>query len=195
MAKKKSKKKTKCSYKPDKEYITKTICIKNANKSKFNKIKEYIELILAEKNHIVVSVPLCDRYLIHKGILKKEKFDKQYQSLEQLDKSVPKTDIQEARFDVHVKLKNMYDACEFGSYRTKIRRKPKNKKKLEELRLRKNYKSYKNDSYESDLSTLVSYICKQISYSDYIPNEGTLREQLEKDLFEVEIQTKKIFNC
>ena len=28
------------------------------------------------------------------------------------------------------KLKNMYDACEFGSYRTKIKRKPKNKKKL-----------------------------------------------------------------
>ena len=129
MANKKSKKKTKCSYKPDKEYITKTICIKNANKSKFNKIKEYVELILAEKNHIVESVPLCDRYLIHKGVLKKEKFDKQYQSLEQLDKNVPKTDIQEARFDVYVKLKNMYNACEFGSVRTKIKRKPKDKKK------------------------------------------------------------------
>ena len=134
MVKKKSKKKTKCSYKPDKEYITKTICIKNVNKSKFNKVKKYVELILAEKNYIVESVPLCDRYLIHKGTLKKEKFDKKYQSLEQLDKSVPKTDIQEARFDVHVKLKNMYDACEFGYVRTKIRKKPKNKKKLEELK-------------------------------------------------------------
>lgn len=79
MAKKKSKKKTKCSYKPDKEYITKTICIKNVNKNKFDKVKKYVELILAEKNNIVENVPLCDRYLIHKGILKKEKFDKQYQ--------------------------------------------------------------------------------------------------------------------
>lgn len=49
MAKKKSKKKTKCSYKPDKEYITKTICIKNVNKNKFDKVKKYVELILAEK--------------------------------------------------------------------------------------------------------------------------------------------------
>lgn len=193
MAKKKSKKKTKSSYMPNKEYITKTLCIKNVNKSKFNKIKEYVELILAEKNHIVENVPLCDRYLIHKGTLKKEKFDKQYQSIEQLNKNVPKTDIQEARFDVHVKLKNMYDACEFGSVRTKIKRKPKNKKKLKELKLRKNYKSYKNKSYESDLSTLVSYICKQISYSDYILDEGTLRKKLEKKLIDKELQTKKIF--
>ena len=194
MAKKKSKKKTKCSYKPDKEYITKIICIKNVNKNKFNKIKEYVKLILAEKNHIVENVPLCDRYLIHKGTLKKEKFDKQYQGLEQLDKSVPKTDMHETRADVCVKLKNMYDACEFNSYRTKIRKKPKNKKKLEKLRLRKNYKSYKNDSYESDLSTLIGYICKQISYSNYMPNEGALREQLEKDLIDTELQTKRIFN-
>ena len=163
MAKKKSKKKTKSSCRPDREYITKIICIKNVNKSKFDKIKKYVELILAEKNHIVESVPLYDRYLIHKGILKKEKFDKQYQNLEQLDKNVPKTDIQQARYDICVKLKNMYDACEFNSYRTKIKRKPKDKKKLEELKLRKNYKSYKNESYESDLSTLISYICKQIS--------------------------------
>lgn len=193
MAKKKSKKKIKCSYKPDKEYISKTLCIKDVNKGKFNKIKEYVELILAEKNHIVQSVPLCGRYLIHKGTLKKEKFDKQYQNVEQLNKSVPKTDIQEARFDVHVKLKNMYDACEFGSVRTKIKKKPKNKKKLKELKLRKNYKSYKNKSYESDLSTLVSYICKQISYSDYIPDEGTLKKQLEIDLINKELKTKKIF--
>lgn len=194
MTKKKSKKKTKCSYKPDKEYITKTICIKNVNKGKFDKVKKYVELILAEKNHIVENVPLCDRYLIHKGTLKKEKFDKQYQSIEQLDKSVPKTDIQEARFDVHVKLKNMYDACEFGSVRTKIKSKLKDKKKLKELKLRKNYKSYKNKSYESDLSTLISYICKQISYSDYIPNESTLREELEENLIDTELQTKRIFN-
>lgn len=194
MAKKKSKKKTKSSCRPNREYITKIICIKNANKGKFNKIKEYVELILAEKNHIVESVPLCDRYLIHKGILKKEKFDKKYQSLEQLDKSVPKTDIQQARYDVCVKLKNMYDTCEFNSYKTKIRKKPKNKKKLKEFKSRKNYKSYKNDSYESDLSTLISYICQQISYSDYIPSEGILREQLEKNLIDTELQTKKIFN-
>ena len=194
MAKKKSKKKTKSSCRPNKEYITKTLCIKNVNKGKFDKIKKYVELILAEKNHIVESVSLCDKYLIYKGILKKEKFDKQYQSLEQLNKNVPKTDIQQARYDVCVKLKNMYDACEFNSYRTKIKRKSKDKKKLEELKLRKNYKSYKNESYESDLSTLISCICKQISYSDYIPNECTSREQLEKDLMDIELQTKKIFN-
>lgn len=193
MAKKKSKKKTKCSYKPDREYISKTLCIKNVNKGKFNKIKEYVELILAEKNHIVENVPLYDRYLIHKGILKKEKFNKQYQSVEQLNKSIPKTDMHEARFDTHVKLKNMYDACEFSSYRTKIRKKPKNKKKLKELKSRKNYKSYKNKSYESDLSTLISYICKQISYSDHIPDEGTLKKQLEIDLINKELQAKKIF--
>ena len=91
------------------------------------------------------------------------------------------------------KLKNMYDACEFNSVRTKIKRKPKDKKKLEELKLRKNYKSYKNESYESDLSTLISYICKQISYSDYISNKDILREQLEKNLIDIELQTKKIF--
>ena len=193
MANKKSKKKTKCSYKPNREYITKIICIKNSNKNKFNKVKKYVELILAEKNHIVKNVPLCDRYLIHKGILKKEKFNKQYQNLEQLNKSIPKTDMHEARFDVYVKLKKMYDACKFNSYRTKIKRKPKDKKKLEELKLRKNYKSYKNESYESDLSTLISYICKRISYSDYIPSEDILREQLEKDLIDIELQTKKIF--
>ena len=193
MANKKSKKKTKCSYKPNREYITKIICIKNANKNKFNKIKEYVELILAEKNHIVKSVPLYDKYLIHKGVLKKEKFNKQYQNLEQLNKSIPKTDMHETRFDVYVKLKNMYDACEFNSYRTKIKKKSKNKKKLEELKSRKNYKSYKNESYESDLSTLISYICKRISYSDYIPSEDILREQLEKDLIDIELQTKKIF--
>lgn len=194
MAKKKSKKKTKCSYKPDREYITKTICIKNANKSKFNKIKEYVELILAEKNHIVESVPLCDRYLIHKGALKKEKFDKQYQSLEQLDKNVPKTDIQEARFDVYVKLKNMYDACEFNSVRTKIKRKPKDKKKLEELKLRKNYKSYKNESYESDLSNLISYICKQIVYVNYISEKEICKKELEINLINIELKEKKIFS-
>ena len=193
MANKKSKKKTKCSYKPNREYITKTLCIKNVNKGKFNKVKKYVELILAEKNHIVENVPLCDRYLIHKGILKKEKFNKQYQNLEQLNKSIPKTDMHEARFDVYVKLKNMYNACEFNSYRTKIKRKPKDKKKLEELKLRKNYKSYKNESYESDLSTLISYICKQISYSDYVPNKSISRKQLEKDLIDTELQTKKIF--
>ena len=193
MANKKSKKKTKCSYKPNREYITKTLCIKNVNKGKFNKVKKYVELILAEKNHIVENVPLCDRYLIHKGILKKEKFNKQYQNLEQLNKSIPKTDMHEARFDVYVKLKNMYNACEFNSYRTKIKRKPKGKKKLEELKLRKNYKSYKNESYESDLSTLISYICKQISYSDYVPNKSISRKQLEKDLIDTELQTKKIF--
>lgn len=193
MAKKKSKKKTKSSYMPNKEYITKTLCIKNVNKGKFNKIKEYVELILAEKNHIVKNVPLSDRYLIHKGTLKKEKFDKQYQSIEQLDKSVPKTDIQQARCDVCVKLKNMYDACEFGSVKTKIKGKPKDKKKLEELKSKKNYKSYKNKSYESDLSILISCICQQISYSDYIPDEGTLRKKLEKDLINKELKTKKIF--
>ena len=193
MANKKFKKKTKCSYKPNREYITKTLCIKNVNKGKFNKVKKYVELILAEKNHIVENVPLCDRYLIHKGILKKEKFNKQYQNLEQLNKSIPKTDMHEARFDVYVKLKNMYNACEFNSYRTKIKRKPKGKKKLEELKLRKNYKSYKNESYESDLSTLISYICKQISYSDYVPNKSISRKQLEKDLIDTELQTKKIF--
>lgn len=193
MARKKSKKKTKCSYKPDKEYITKTLCIKNINKGKFDKIKKYVKLILAEKNNIVENVPLCDRYLIHKGTLKKEKFDGQYRKLEQLNKSVPKTDMQQARYDICVKFKNMYDACEFNSYRTKIRKKPKNKKKLAKLRSRKNYKSYKNDSYESDLSTLISYICQQISYSDYIPNEGTLRKKLEKDLINKELQIKKIF--
>ena len=194
MAKKKSKKKTKCSYKPDREYITKTICIKNANKSKFNKIKEYVELILAEKNHIVESVPLCDRYLIHKGALKKEKFDKQYQSLEQLDKSVPKTDIQEARFDVYVKLKNMYEACEFNSVRTKIKRKPKDKKKLEELKLRKNYKSYKNESYESDLSALINCICKQVAYINYVPEKEICKKELEINLINVELKEKKIFS-
>ena len=194
MANKKSKKKTKCSYKLDREYITKTICIKNANKSKFNKIKEYVELILVEKNHIVESVPLCDRYLIHKGALKKEKFDKQYQSLEQLDKNVPKTDIQEARFDVYVKLKNMYDACEFNSVRTKIKRKPKDKKKLEELKLRKNYKSYKNESYESDLSTLISYICKQVAYINYVPEKEICKKELEINLINVELKEKKIFS-
>ena len=193
MAKKKSKKKTKSSCRPNREYITKIICIKNANKNKFNKIKKYVELILAEKNHIVESVPLCDKYLIHKRILKKEKFNKQYQNLEQLNKSIPKTDMHEARFDVYVKLKNMYNAYEFNSYRTKIKRKPKDKKKLEELKLRKNYKSYKNESYESDLSTLISYICKQISYSDYVPNKSISRKQLEKDLIDTELQTKKIF--
>ena len=194
MANKKSKKKTKCSYKPNREYITKTLCIKNVNKGKFNKVKKYVELILAEKNHIVENVPICDRYLIHKGILKKEKFNKQYQNLEQLNKSIPKTDMHEARFDVYVKLKNMYNACEFNSYRTKIKRKPKDKKKLEELKLRKNYKSYKNESYESDLSTLISYICKQISYSNYIPDEGTLREKLEINLIDIELKEKKIFS-
>ena len=194
MANKKSKKKTKCSYKLDREYITKTICIKNANKSKFNKIKEYVELILVEKNHIVESVTLCDRYLIHKGALKKEKFDKQYQSLEQLDKNVPKTDIQEARFDVYVKLKNMYDACEFNSVRTKIKRKPKDKKKLEELKLRKNYKSYKNESYESDLSTLISYICKQVAYINYVPEKEICKKELEINLINVELKEKKIFS-
>ena len=105
MAKKKSKKKTKSSRRPDREYIIKTLCIKNVNKGKFNKIKEYVELILTEKNHIVKNVPLCDRYLIHTGTLKKEKFDKQYQSLEQLDKDIPKTDIQQVRYDVCIKLK------------------------------------------------------------------------------------------
>ena len=194
MANKKSKKKTKCSYKPDREYITKTICIKNANKSKFNKIKEYVELILAEKNHIVESIPLCDKYLIHKGILKKEQFDDKYRKLEQLDKSVPKTDMQQARYDICVKLKNVYDACEFNSVRTKIKRKPKDKKKLEELKLRKSYKSYKNESYESDLSTLINYICKQIVYINYISEKEICKKELEINLINVESKEKKIFS-
>ena len=180
--------------KENKEYITKTICFKNVNKNKFEKIKKYVEEVLIEKNHIVESVPLCDRYLIHKNKLKKYDFDKKYQNLEQVNEELSKTDIQEARFDVYVKLKNMYNACEFNSYRTKIKRKPKDKKKLEELKLRKNYKSYKNESYESDLSTLVSYICKQMIYVNYVPEKEICKKELEINLINVELKEKKIFS-
>lgn len=180
--------------KENKEYITKTICFKNVNKNKFEKIKKYVEEVLIEKNHIVESVPLCDRYLIHKNKLKKYDFDKKYQNLEQVNEELSKTDIQEARFDVYVKLKNMYNVCEFNSYRTKIKRKPKDKKKLEELKLRKNYKSYKNESYESDLSTLVSYICKQMIYVNYVPEKEICKKELEINLINVELKEKKIFS-
>ena len=88
----------------------------------------------------------------------------------------------------------MYDACEFGSIRTKIKRKPKDKKKLEELKLRKNYKSYKNESYESDLSTLISYICKQIIYVNYMPEKEVCKKELEINLINIELKEKKIFS-
>lgn len=35
--------------KDNKEYITKTICFKNVNKNKFEKIKKYVEEVLIEK--------------------------------------------------------------------------------------------------------------------------------------------------
>ena len=114
--------------------------------------------------------------------------------MEQLDKNVPKTDIQEARFDVYVKLKNMYDACEFNSVRTKIKRKSKDKKKLEKLKLRKNYKSYKNESYESDLSNLINYICKQVAYINYVPEKEICKKELEINLINAELKEKKIFS-
>ena len=78
------------------------------------------EKVLIEKNNIVENVSVIDKFLIHKNKLKKYDFDKKYQNLEQVNKELSKTDIQEARYDIYVKLKNMFNACEFNSVKTKI---------------------------------------------------------------------------
>ena len=159
--------------KENKEYITKTICFKNVNKNKFEKIKKYIEEVLIEKNNIVENVSVIDKFLIHKNKLKKYDFDKKYQNLEQVNKELSKTDIQEARFDIYVKLKNMFNACEFNSAKTKIN-KNYNKIKLKN----KNAKSFKNETWDSDLSTLISYICKQMVYVNYVSKKRSLQKRV-----------------
>ena len=175
--------------KDNKEYITKTICFKNVNKNKFEKIKKYVEEVLIEKNNIVDNVSVIDKFLIHKNQLKKYDFDKKYQNLEQINKELSKTDIQEARFDIYVKLKNMFNACEFNSIKTKMN-KNYNKVKLKN----KNVKSFKNEVWDSDLSNLINYICKQIVYIDYIPEKEICVKELEINLIKTELKEKKIFS-
>ena len=175
--------------KENKEYITKTICFKNVNKNKFEKIKKYVEEVLIEKNNIVENVSVIDKFLIHKNKLKKYDFDKKYQNLEQVNKELSKTDIQEARFDIHVKLKNMFNACEFNSVKTKIN-KNYNKIKLKN----KNAKSFKNEIWDSDLSALISCICKQMVYISYISEKEVCKKELEINLIDVELKEKKIFS-
>ena len=173
--------------KDNKEYITKTICFKNANKNKFEKIKKYVEEVLIEKNNIVDNVSLIDKFLIHKNVLKKYDFDKKYQNLKQINKELSKTDIQEARFDIYVKLKNMFNACEFNSIKTKVN---KNYRKVKF----KNAKSFKNEVWDSDLSNLINYICKQIVYIGYIPEKVVCEKELEINLIKTELEEKKIFS-
>ena len=175
--------------KENKEYITKTICFKNVNKNKFEKIKKYVEEVLIEKNNIVENVSVIDKFLIHKNKLKKYDFDKKYQNLEQVNKELSKTDIQEARFDIYVKLKNMFNACEFNSVKTKIN-KNYNKIKLKN----KNAKSFKNEIWDSDLSALISCICKQMVYISYISEKEVCKKELEINLIDVELKEKKIFS-
>ena len=175
--------------KDNKEYITKTICFKNVNKNKFEKIKKYVEEVLIEKNNIVDNVSVIDKFLIHKNQLKKYDFDKKYQNLEQINKELSKTDIQEARFDIYVKLKNMFNACEFNSIKTKMN-KNYNKVKLKN----KNVKSFKNEVWDSDLSNLINYICKQIVYIGYIPEKEICVKELEINLIKTELKEKKIFS-
>ena len=175
--------------KENKEYITKTICFKNVNKNKFEKIKKYVEEVLIEKNNIVENVSVIDKFLIHKNKLKKYDFDKKYQNLEQVNKELSKTDIQEARFDIYVKLKNMFNACEFNSVKTKIN-KNYNKIKLKN----KNAKSFKNEIWDSDLSALISCICKQMVYVSYISEKEVCKKELEINLIDVELKEKKIFS-
>ena len=175
--------------KENKEYITKTICFKNVNKNKFEKIKKYVEEVLIEKNNIVENVSVIDKFLIHKNKLKKYDFDKKYQNLEQVNKELSKTDIQEARFDIHVKLKNMFNACEFNSVKTKIN-KNYNKIKLKN----KNAKSFKNEIWDSDLSALISCICKQMVYISYISEKEVCKKELEINLIDVELKEKKSFS-
>ena len=110
-----------------------------------------MEEVLIEKNNIVDNVSVIDKFLIHKNQLKKYDFDKKYQNLEQINKELSKTDIQEARFDIYVKLKNMFNACEFNSIKTKMN-KNYNKVKLKN----KNVKSFKNEVWDSDLSNLIN---------------------------------------
>ena len=173
--------------KDNKEYITKTICFKNVNKNKFEKIKKYVEEVLIEKNNIVDNVSVIDKFLIHKNQLKKYDFDKKYQNLEQINKELSKTDIQEARFDIYVKLKNMFNACEFNSIKTKTN---KNYNKFKN----QNIKSFKNEVWDSDLSNLINYICKQIVYISYIPEKEVCEKELEINLIKTELEEKKIFS-
>ena len=175
--------------KENKEYITKTICFRNVNKNKFEKIKKYVEKVLIEKNNIVENISVINKFLIHKNKLKKYDFDKKYQNLEQVNKELSKTDIQEARFDVYVKLKNMYNACEFNSVKTKIN-KNYNKIKLKN----KNAKSFKNEIWDSDLSALISFICKQMVYISYTSEKEICKKELEINLINVELKEKKIFS-
>ena len=173
--------------KDNKEYITKTICFKNVNKNKFEKIKKYVEEVLIEKNNIVNNVLIIDKFLIHKNVLKKYDFDKKYQNLEQINKELSKTDIQEARFDIYVKLKNMFNACEFNSIKTKTN---KNYNKFKN----QNIKSFKNETWDSDLLNLINYICKQIVYIGYIPEKEICIKELEINLIKTELKEKKIFS-
>lgn len=173
--------------KDNKEYITKTICFKNVNKNKFEKIKKYVEEVLIEKNNIVNNISVIDKFLIHKNVLKKYDFDKKYQNLEQINKEMSKTDIQEARFDIYVKLKNMFNACEFNSIKTKMN---KNYNKFKN----QNIKSFKNETWDSDLSNLINYICKQIVYIDYILEKEICVKELEINLIKTELKEKKIFS-
>ena len=175
--------------KKKKKNITKTNCFKNVNKNKFEKIKKYVEEVLIEKNNIVENVSVIDKFLIHKNKLKKYDFDKKYQNLEQVNKELSKTDIQEARFDIYVKLKNMFNACEFNSVKTKIN-KNYNKIKLKN----KNAKSFKNEIWDSDLSALISCICKQMVYISYISEKEVCKKELEINLIDVELKEKKIFS-
>ena len=175
--------------KDNKEYITKTICFKNVNKGKFEKIKKYVEEVLIEKNNVVENTSITDKFLIYKNKLGKYDFDKKYQSLEQVNKELSKTDIQEARFDTFVKLKNMFNACEFKSVKTKIN------KNYRKNRLKNpNVKSFKNEEWDSDLYNLISYICKQIVYIDYIPEKDVCRKEIEINLINTELRDKKILS-
>ena len=83
----------------------------------------------------------------------------------------------------------MFNAYEFNSVKTKIN-KNYNKIKLKN----KNAKSFKNEIWDSDLSNLISYVCKQIVYVNYVLEKEVCKKELEINLIDIELKEKKIFS-
>ena len=83
----------------------------------------------------------------------------------------------------------MLNDCEFNSVKTKIN-KNYNKIKLKN----KNAKSFKNETWDSDLTALISCICKQMIYINYVPEKEICKKELEINLIDIELKEKKIFS-
>lgn len=144
----------------NKDYISKKLVTKNLDKNKYQQIKQYVDMILIEKNNYakILSDDLLMKLKILAG-LGKFKFSNEYQKVELVNKECPKSDLQAAREDVYTKFIN-----QVNNLNVKFVKTYHNDNYLKLKKKYDNVKSYKNMCKEDNLQNLLNYLCKQFLY-------------------------------